>query len=63
MALSMASGDEIPDVSVSDVLNYIDTQLIELALKQKNLPLARMRLKNAVKPDYVEPNMVNVRNR
>lgn len=50
-------------VNNQTALYYIDTQLIELALKQKNLPLARMRLKNAVKPDYVEPNMVNVRNR
>ena len=31
-------------VNNQTALYYIDTQLIELALKQKNLPLARMRL-------------------
>ena len=36
-------------------LYYLDTQLIELALKQNNLALARKRLAEAVKPDYVEP--------
>jgi tetratricopeptide (TPR) repeat protein len=44
-------------------LYYLDTQLIELALKQNNLALARKRLAEAVKPDYVEPNMLHIRNR
>lgn len=44
-------------------LYYLDTQLIELALKQNNLPLARQRMANAVKLDYVEPNMLHIRNR
>lgn len=44
-------------------LYYIDTQLIELALKEKNMPLARKRLAEAVRPTYVEPNMVHIRNR
>lgn len=50
-------------VNNRSALYYIDTQLIELALKLKDLPLARKRLREAVKPDYVEPNMVNIRNR
>lgn len=46
----------------STALYYIDTQLIELALKQGNVALARKRLKSAVKYDGVEPNMIHVRN-
>ena len=38
-------------------------QLIELALKQNNLPLARKRMSEAIQPDYVEPNMQHIRNR
>lgn len=41
----------------------MDTQLIELALKQNNLPLARKRMSEAIQPDYVEPNMQHIRNR
>ena len=44
-------------------LYCIDTQLMELALKQGNVALARERLKHAVKYDNVEPNMIHVRNR
>lgn len=44
-------------------LYYIDTQLIELALKEDNVQLARKRLQNAVTPEYVEPDMVHIRNR
>ena len=44
-------------------LYYLDTQLIELALKQNNLPLARKRMSEAIQPDYVEPNMQHIRNR
>ncbi len=44
-------------------LYYMDTQLIELALKENNLPLARKRLREAVKPDFVDPNMLYIRNR
>lgn len=44
-------------------LYYIDTQLIELALKEDNVQLARKRLQNAVIPEYVEPDMVHIRNR
>lgn len=44
-------------------LYYIDTQLIELALKEDNVQLARKRLQNAVTPKYVEPDMVHIRNR
>lgn len=44
-------------------LYYIDTQLIELALKENNVPLARKRLAEAVRPTYVDPNMVHIRNR
>ena len=51
---------EIGNISA---LYYIDTQLIELALKKNNLPLARKRLRDAVKPDVVDPNMLHIRNR
>lgn len=47
----------------STALYCIDTQLMELALKQGNVALARERLRHAVKYDEVEPNMIHVRNR
>lgn len=37
--------------------------MIELALKQNNLSLARKRMSEAIQPDYVEPNMQHIRNR
>lgn len=50
-------------INNQSALYYLDTQLIGLALKQNNLPLARKRLAEAVKPEYVEPNMQHIRNR
>lgn len=44
-------------------LYCIDTQLMELALKEGNVALAKERLKHAVKYKDVEPNMIHVRNR
>lgn len=44
-------------------LYCIDTQLMELALKEGNVTLAKERLKHAVKYEDVEPNMIHVRNR
>lgn len=44
-------------------LYYIDTQLIELALKQGKVDLATRYLKQAVVPEYIEPNMLHIRNR
>lgn len=44
-------------------LYYIDTQLIELALKQNNIPLAEKRISESVKLSHVEPNMLNIRNK
>ena len=55
--------DFFKKINNTSALYYIDTQLIELALKQGNIPLARERIKNAVKPDYIEPNMVHIRNK
>lgn len=55
--------DFFRSIKNQSALYYLDTQLIELALKQNNLPLARRRLAEAVKPDYVEPNMLHIRNR
>lgn len=43
-------------------LYYIDTQLIELAIRQNNIPLAKRRIAEAVKPDFVEPTMLHIRN-
>lgn len=34
LALSIATGDEIPDASVSDVLGYIDAQLVHNSVSQ-----------------------------
>lgn len=51
------------DIGNQTALYYLDTQLIELALKQNNLPLARQRMADAVTLDYVEPNMLHIRNR
>lgn len=56
-------GDFFRSIGNQSALYYLDTQLIELALKQNNLPLARKRLAEAVKPKYVEPNMLHIRNR
>lgn len=47
----------------STALYCIDTQLMELALKQGNVALAKERLSHAVDYDNVEPNMIHVRNR
>lgn len=44
-------------------LYYIDTQLIELALKQGKMDLATRYLEQAVVPEYIEPNMLHIRNR
>lgn len=55
--------DFFRSIGNSSAVYYLDTQLIELALKQNNLALARKRLAEAVKPDYVEPNMLHIRNR
>lgn len=44
-------------------LYYIDTQLIALALKENNLTLAKKRLRQAVNPSFIEPNMRYIRNR
>lgn len=50
-------------INYSTALYCIDTQLMELALKQGNVALARERLSKAVKYEEVEPNMIHVRNR
>ena len=56
-------GDFFRSIGNKSALYYLDTQLIELALKQNNLPLARKRMAEAIKPDYIEPNMQHIRNR
>lgn len=43
-------------------LYYIDTQLIELALKQGDMEMAARRVREAVNAENVEPNMVRMRN-
>ncbi len=55
--------DYFKEMENTSALYYIDTQLIELALKRDDLPLARKRLKEAVKPDVIDPNMLHIRNR
>ena len=44
-------------------LYYIDTQLIELAVKEKEYALAARLLREASSSEGVEPNMVSIRNR
>ena len=44
-------------------LYYIDTQLIELALKKGRIDQATHYLEEAVVPDFIEPNMLHIRNR
>ncbi len=51
------------EIENTSALYYIDTQLIELALKRGDLALAKKRLQDAVKPDVIDPNMLNIRNR
>lgn len=55
--------DYFKEMENTSALYYIDTQLIELALKRDDLPLARKCLKEAVKPDVIDPNMLHIRNR
>jgi hypothetical protein len=45
LALSIATGDEIPDASVSDVLSYIDAQLVHNSVSQR-VSEALSRLQN-----------------
>ena len=47
----------------TSALYYIDTQLLELALKRGDLPLARKRLQDAVNHEVIAPNMLHIRNR
>ena len=56
-------GDFFRSIKNQSALYYLDTQLIELALKQNDLSLARKRMAAAIKPDYIEPNMQHIRNR
>lgn len=56
-------GDFFRSIKNQSALYYLDTQLIELALKQNDLPLARKRMAEAINPDYIEPNMQHIRNR
>lgn len=55
--------DYFKEMENTSALYYIDTQLIESALKRDDLPLARKRLKEAVKLDVIDPNMLHIRNR
>ena len=49
-------------INNASVLYCIDTQLIELAVKQKNLPMAKKRVEEAMTLGYVEPEMLQMRN-
>lgn len=55
--------DYFRKINNTSALYYIDTQLIELALKLGDVDLARQRIRDAVKPDYIEPNMIHIRNK
>lgn len=47
----------------TSALYYIETQLIELALKKGNVMLASKIINDAVTPDFIEPNMLHIRNK
>ena len=51
------------EIGHQSAIYYLDTQLIELALKQNNLALAHRRMAEAVSPEQVEPSMLHIRNR
>lgn len=57
------SYDFFKEMNNISALYYIDTQLIELALKQKNMSLAKQRIEASVDTNYVEPAMLLMRNR
>lgn len=44
-------------------LYYIETQLIELALKKGDVKQASDIISKAVKPEFIEPNMLHIRNK
>lgn len=50
-------------MGVTTALYYIDTQNIELALLQKDLPKARRLLAKSVTPQDIDPDMVHIRNK
>lgn len=50
-------------INHTSALYYIETQLIELALKQGDVKLASKIISDAVKPDFIEPNMLHIRNK
>lgn len=47
----------------TSALYYIETQLIELALKKGNISVASKIIRDAVQPDFIEPNMLHIRNK
>lgn len=58
-----AETERFPEYYGLATVYNLDTQLIELALQQHNLPLARQRLAEAVKLPQVGPSMRHIRNR
>lgn len=50
-------------INHTSALYYIETQLIELALKKNNISLASKIIRDAVQPDFIEPNMLHIRNK
>ena len=50
-------------VNNASALYYIDTQLIELALKQGDIGRAKRMLRLTKNTDNIEPNMIRIRNR
>lgn len=55
--------DFFHSIKNNSALYYIDSQLIELALEQGDVKTATRRIREAVKPSYIEPGMVHSRNR
>ena len=50
-------------VNNASALYYIDTQMIELALKQGNISRAKQLLEATGNTENIEPNMIRIRNR
>lgn len=46
----------------SSAVYYIETQMIELALKEGNIPLAREMIERTASSNHLEANMISIRN-
>lgn len=50
-------------INSASAIYYIETQLIELALKKGNIKEAKRIISKSINPDYIEPDMLLIRNK